>query len=520
MTETARSGWHPALAVAVGTSSRSAVSAHHGHSRMLKLLRSSGFAACSSHTRCRGPVTPSTRLPSWCSCSNSPARVEVWLARSCSQALPVLLLGPVAGLAADRVPRRTLMVGADLLRCRLRRRLGGLGRHGVRGRVRIVRRRRGVQPGGGVTAPPVVGDDDVVDANSAMWTAAVTVQIALAPVAGLIIVAFGVEIAFLINASTFIVSALLLLGLQAGRAAAATTERWLERSPRWGAHREGKSAPDSPGDRSGPCVNVRWRHQRPPRRAADRWLGVGPGGFGTLLAAIGVGAAAGPLLLRRFIIAGDKRWLFGPFLVVRGGVDLTLAAAANPVVAGGALAVYGMSTSTGMVAYQTTLQTLVPAETRGRAFAFYDVLWNAARLLSLALGGVLVDIIDVRFVYVISAGLLLVAGDRRADDGFLEPTAVKTSGIESDRHDATARAMRRQRHREPLMNRLRHTKATIALAGSGQRAVPRVSNSPCRLARRTGVVRRSVARSPRQVIQKELVRVAQKRGGAECRRDV
>jgi len=121
-----------------------------------------------------------------------------------------------------------------------------------------------------------------------------------------------------------------------------------------------------------------------------------------------VGAAAGPLLLRRFIHAGDKRWLFGPF-AVRSGVDLTLATVANPVVAGGALAVHGMSTSTGMIAYQTTLQTLVPTETRGRAFAFYDVLWNSSRLLSLAIGGLLVDVVDIRFVYVISAGLQLAA---------------------------------------------------------------------------------------------------------------
>src|SRR3546814_5381702 len=32
------------------------------------------------------------------------------------EVLPVLLLGPVAGLAADRLPRRRLMVGADVLR--------------------------------------------------------------------------------------------------------------------------------------------------------------------------------------------------------------------------------------------------------------------------------------------------------------------------------------------------------------------------------------------------------------------
>lgn len=32
------------------------------------------------------------------------------------EALPVLLIGPVAGLAADRMPRRRLMVGADVVR--------------------------------------------------------------------------------------------------------------------------------------------------------------------------------------------------------------------------------------------------------------------------------------------------------------------------------------------------------------------------------------------------------------------
>jgi hypothetical protein len=141
---------------------------------------------------------------------------------------------------------------------------------------------------------------------------------------------------------------------------------------------------------------------------ARDWLDVGAGGFGLLLAAIGLGAAAGPLLLRRFIRPADKRWLFGPF-AVRATVDLTLAAVPSAVVASGALVAYGMSTSTGMVAYQSTLQTLVPAETRGRAFALYDVLWNGARLVSLAGGAMIADATDVRLVYVISAALLFTA---------------------------------------------------------------------------------------------------------------
>lgn len=54
------------------------------------------------------------------------------------------------------------------------------------------------------------------------------------------------------------------------------------------------------------------------------------------------------------------------------------------------------------------LQTLVPFEARGRAFAFYDVACNTAPLVSLALGGVIGEVTDIRAVYV-GAGLLLFA---------------------------------------------------------------------------------------------------------------
>ncbi|HUP70166.1 MAG TPA: MFS transporter [Acidimicrobiales bacterium] len=141
---------------------------------------------------------------------------------------------------------------------------------------------------------------------------------------------------------------------------------------------------------------------------AGDWLDVGPSGFGALLGAIGLGAAGGPLLLRRHIRPGHAGWLFGPY-ALRGGVDLLLAAVASPVVAGGALLLYGVGTSTGMVAYQSTLQTAVPSAVRGRAFAFYDVTWNAARLVSLGLGGLLAEAVGIRAVYVVGGVLLLAA---------------------------------------------------------------------------------------------------------------
>jgi MFS family permease len=79
-----------------------------------------------------------------------------------------------------------------------------------------------------------------------------------------------------------------------------------------------------------------------------------------------------------------------------------------------------MSTSTGMVAYQSTLQSEVAPEVCGRAFALYDVIWNGARLLSLGIGGLLADAFGIRAVYVLGGVLLLAA----AGVGFTVPEPV------------------------------------------------------------------------------------------------
>ena len=143
---------------------------------------------------------------------------------------------------------------------------------------------------------------------------------------------------------------------------------------------------------------------------AGRQLQVGPDGFGLLLAAIGVGAALGPLLLTR-LVSNPRRpaLVFGP-LVLRGLVDLVLASTRSLAIAMGALAVYGVGTSTGMVTYNSLLQAEVAPEARGRVFAGFDLLWQAGRLASLVLGGAAADALGIRAVYYFGGGLLLVAG--------------------------------------------------------------------------------------------------------------
>jgi MFS family permease len=328
------------------------------------------------------------------------------------EVLPVLLLGPALGLVVDRRPRRRLMVIADLGRAALAALLAAS--HGSVVLAYVVAFGLATwsqlfNPAASSLVPDVVEGDELVDANAALWTAAVAAQVLLAPLAGLLIAAAGVGPAFALNALSFAVSALLLRGLQAGRTPASD----VVRTRTWTAIAGGLSAVRShPLLARMAVVQVLAAASAGATGAllvvlASEWLGLGPSGFGLLLAAIGVGAVAGPLGLRRFIRPSERLWLFGPY-GLRGLVDLCLAAVASPFVAAPALAAYGLGTSSGMVAFQSTLQHEVPPDLRGRVFALFDVLWQSARLLSLAAGGLLADAFGVRAVY-LTGGLLLLA---------------------------------------------------------------------------------------------------------------
>jgi hypothetical protein len=74
------------------------------------------------------------------------------------------------------------------------------------------------------------------------------------------------------------------------------------------------------------------------------------------------------------------------------------------------LFVYGLNTSTGMVVFNSTVQGAVPDAVRGRVFTLLDVTWSAMRLLSLALGGMIVDALGVEPLFWLGGTLLCASG--------------------------------------------------------------------------------------------------------------
>jgi MFS family permease len=325
---------------------------------------------------------------------------------------PVLLLGFLAGAYVDRHSRRRVMIGADLGRATIALALALFGHSLPVVYAAAFGLSAGTvffNPAAASLLPSVIDRDDVVAANSALWSAAVISQIVLAPVAGGLVVLAGAGPAFAVNAASFLLSAALLRGLPEGPTSPAATRRLADVAEGLRAIRHSRFlgtlavvqalAALSAGGTSALLVVL-----------AERHLDVGPGRFGLLIGAIGVGAGIGPLALRRLMSDPRRRaLLFGPYLL-RGGVDLTLAASSSFGVALVALGAYGVGTSTGMVTYNSLLQTAVPHRLRGRIFAFYDVVWQAARLVSIGVGGFLADAIGIRAVYVLGGMLLLAAG--------------------------------------------------------------------------------------------------------------
>jgi len=134
-------------------------------------------------------------------------------------------------------------------------------------------------------------------------------------------------------------------------------------------------------------------------------------GFGWLLAAIGIGALLGPFLSNGLTRGRplDVRLLFVPYLI-RGAGDIALGLVVGLPWALVILFIYGLNTSTGMVASNTILQTVIPDRVRGRVFTLLDVTWAAMRLLSLGLGGLLADRAGITAVYIVGGALLALAG--------------------------------------------------------------------------------------------------------------
>lgn len=331
------------------------------------------------------------------------------------EVLPVILFAPVAGVIIDRFPRKAVLVVSDLARATL---VLGLLLTTELWQIYLIvffLTAAGVffNPAVNATLPTLLDEQDLLAANSVSWSTGRLVQIIGSALAAGIIASVGAEAAFVFNALTFFVSALLLLLLPvpAGRSVAGQGWRSFIAAAKEGLQFARRDyfvsrlvivqalASLSVGATSALLVVLAQDHYQLPL-----------GGFGSFILAIGVGALLGPFLLA--LLTRDvrhPRWLFGPY-IVRGVGDVLLAVTTILPLAWFLLFIYGLNTSSGMVVYQTWMQRQIPDAVRGRVFTWLDVVWNVMKVVSLGLGGWLAESTRVEVVYYVGGTLLFLSG--------------------------------------------------------------------------------------------------------------
>lgn len=336
-----------------------------------------------------------------------------------AEVIPVLVLGPIAGVIIDRFSRKAVLVGADLFRAALV--LSLLWPQGVWHAYVVA---AGLAAGGtffnptvNAVIPVLTTPEQRLAANSVSWSTGRLVQILAASIAGGLIALVGVSAAFAVNAASFVVSAALIVtlaipphagqlgagsrrGLGAYFADAKAGLEYARHDPLLSRLLVVQSlASFAVGGTGAMLVVLSERHLRQP-----------PEGFAWLIGAIGVGALVGPLIPNTF--ARDyrnARWLFAPY-IIRGIGDVLIAVFTPLPIALVILFVYGLNTSTGMVVFNSTIQGAIPDAVRGRAFTLLDVSWSAMRLVSLGLAALIVDRVGIEPLYWLGGSLLAAAG--------------------------------------------------------------------------------------------------------------
>jgi MFS family permease len=326
----------------------------------------------------------------------------LWLGLvSLAQFGPVIVLGLFGGVIADQLPKRRTLMATQSVAMILAFVLFGLtATHVVQvWHVMVLAALLGVanafeMPARQSFAVEMVGRQDVANAvglNSALFNAS---RILGPAAAGLLIGAFDISIAFLINGISFIAVILAYLAMRDGELRAVAQPP----RPRNWSEVVATLAEGARYVRSTPIVllsvtivglastfGMNMSVLVPP--LADNVLHVGASGFGFLMAASGIGSTVAALWVAFQHRPGTRPIAFGA--VALGVGCLALAVSTSFPVSLVAMSIAGAGGIAMAVTANTTIQLAVPDHLRGRVMSFYTTIFSA----SVPAGGLLMGAI-------------------------------------------------------------------------------------------------------------------------------
>jgi MFS family permease len=294
------------------------------------------------------------------------------------QTLPIFFFTPHAGHIIDRVDRRKLMIGVDAVRVGacllpLLTRSASLLPFAYAGVILISIGSAYFEPASQAALPNLVAEEDLGIANVLMGSTWGTMLAAGAAIGGAVTAAFGRDISFLVDAASFLLSAILLLRIRRGFSE--TRDAQHERPPLLRSIREtirfARTHPRVLG-----LLTVKGGYGFGAGVVA--MLGVfgrevfraGAFGIGLLFAARGIGALLGPFLVRGAMRTDEARYRAIAACIIAFGLGYAALAISKSLAFGFAAILFahlGGGASWQISTYG--LQREVPDFIRGRVFA-------------------------------------------------------------------------------------------------------------------------------------------------------
>jgi MFS family permease len=141
---------------------------------------------------------------------------------------------------------------------------------------------------------------------------------------------------------------------------------------------------------------------------AHQELHMGASGYGVLLAALGVGAIAGALLMPRIRARVSADQLVVAAGLIYGAALIVIALVPDQVAVGGALTAAGLAWMTQVSRMNASLQLFLPSWVRARGFGLYQVVFAGGQALGAFLWGQVTEWSSLRVTYLIAAVVMLV----------------------------------------------------------------------------------------------------------------
>ncbi len=348
--------------------------------------------------------------------------------------LPAVAIGLLLGPLVDRLSRKRLLVGADLLRLAAFVLLAFAVRPWQIVALAFV---AGIATGFARPAvyaglPNLVDAETLPRANSLLRTAEQLTVTTGTLLGGVLVAAAGPDVAYGLNAASFAVSAALLVRIPGGllqEGKVVSHGHWRDIAEGFGAVRQSRALL---------TVLVTWNLVQlgialvnvSEVVLAKVSFNAGDFGFGLMWTASGVGAAVGAMFASSWLERRSMTVVYGTAIALMAFGDLTAAVSPNVWVAVWCIVLGNLGTATAVVCNSLLVQRGAPDHLRGRAFTLIMGSNFAVLGIGMAIGGVLVNAVGARWVWGISAAftalgaLVGYAMLRRVREGVLEPAAT------------------------------------------------------------------------------------------------